>query len=252
MYYAGACWGENKAAIGFATSPTGLPGNWTDHGKMLQSFANSTYKAFDHNVLIDNATGKWYLTFGSFSSGVKQVELNATTGFCVDAACCINGTSCDDSMWSLATRPYDDSPLNAIEGPFLFKRGMWCVFEYLLITHVFLGSYFYLFFTYDFCCILENVRFAPYRVMVTRSLSHNGPFVDKQGKLALDGGASEVMVSDPNHFNIWGAGGVSVYTDNGTDIIVYHYYYLNSAGELRPKLAINNIGWTADSWPYVY
>jgi len=32
LYYAVSSWGTNHSAIGVATSPSGLPGTWTDHG----------------------------------------------------------------------------------------------------------------------------------------------------------------------------------------------------------------------------
>jgi arabinan endo-1,5-alpha-L-arabinosidase len=83
--------------------------------------------------------------------------------------------------------------------------------------------------------------------MVSRSTAPNGPFYDLEGKPILGGGGSELMVGN---YPIAGPGGPNIYKDGDEYIIVYHYYDLGDNG--NPRLAINNIAWTQDGWPYVY
>lgn len=98
-------------AIGVATSATGLPGEWEDHGLVISSNESSPYKAIDPNLFVDEVSGKWYLTFGSYVSGIFQTEVEPGTG----------KLKPDSIVKALATRP--NVLANPIEAPFLFKKG---------------------------------------------------------------------------------------------------------------------------------
>lgn len=80
-----------------------------------------------------------------------------------------------------------------------------------------------------------------------RSTSPQGPFLDKAGTSMLNGGGSEVLVSQ---FPIIGPGGTYVFHDTDVDLIVFHYY--DGLNNGRPRLSINYLGWSDDGWPYVY
>uniref|UniRef100_A0A914CGM2 Uncharacterized protein n=1 Tax=Acrobeloides nanus TaxID=290746 RepID=A0A914CGM2_9BILA len=64
---------------------------------------------------------------------------------------------------------------------------------YLNEQFLFLGQYYYLFFTYGICC--HGLK-STYRTVIGRSTSSQGPYVDKQGKSMLDGGKSEPLVTE--------------------------------------------------------
>jgi len=210
LYYAVSSWGTNHSAIGVATSPTGLPGTWTDHGKVFSSETTDGFNAIDPAVL--QADGRLWMTFGSYWTGIRMVELDPKTGTALPGA----------EVHHLATRP--DAPY-AVEGPSLVRHGR---------------SY-YLFASYDACCAGVN---STYKIRVGRSTSVTGPYTDSTGKPLLEGGGDLLLAS---HGRYTGPGGESVFRDHGTDWLAYHYYDAEDNG--TPKLGLNKLSWTRDGWP---
>ncbi|MFL6115074.1 MAG: arabinan endo-1,5-alpha-L-arabinosidase, partial [Catenulispora sp.] len=96
LYYAVSSWGTNHSAIGVATSASGLPGTWTDHGKVFSSETTDAWNAIDPAVI--SAGGKLWMSFGSYWTGIRMVRLDPRTGKAVSGA----------TVHHLATRP--DAP----------------------------------------------------------------------------------------------------------------------------------------------
>ncbi|MFF9187685.1 arabinan endo-1,5-alpha-L-arabinosidase [Streptomyces rochei] len=212
LYYAVSSWGTNHSAIGVATSATGLPGTWTDHGKVFSSETTDTWNAIDPAVV--RADGRLWMSFGSYWSGIRMVELDPATGKAVE----------DARVHHLATRP--DEPY-AVEGPEIVKH----------------GRYYYLFASHDACCSGVN---STYKIKVGRSASVTGPYVDSTGKPLLEGGGDLLL---QGHGRYLGTGGQSVFRDGGRDWLAYHYYDARDEG--TPKLGLNVLTWTKDGWPAV-
>ncbi|KAM0201600.1 hypothetical protein ACHAPA_009465 [Fusarium lateritium] len=211
MYYSASSFGERNSAIFLATSKTGASGSWTNQGVVVETTNSNDYNAIDGNLFVDS-DGKWWLSFGSFWSGIKMIQLDPSTGK-------RTGTN----MLSLAKR--DSSVDGAIEAPFIVKR----------------GSYYYLWVSFDRCC---NGAASTYRVMVGRSSSVAGPYVDKAGKQMMSGGGTEIMAS---HGDIHGPGHNAVFADSDADVLVYHYY--NNQG--TALLGINLLKYES-GWPVAY
>ncbi|GIF04859.1 arabinan endo-1,5-alpha-L-arabinosidase [Actinoplanes siamensis] len=211
MYYAASTFGSSKSAIFLAGSTTGAAGTWTDYGKIIESTAGSNWNAIDPNLTV-TPSGEWWLTFGSFWSGLKMIKINPSTGKRADSA-----------MHNIAERSVNSK---SVEAPFVFHH----------------GGYYYLFMSFDFCCRGAS---STYRVMVARSASITGPYRDRAGTLATAGGGTEILAT---HGSVYGPGHPAVFTDSDADVLVYHYY--TSAGDAR--LGINLIGWDSSAWPYVY
>lgn len=79
MYYSASTFGSNRSAIFLATSTTGAQGSWTNQGLVIESRTSDNWNAIDPNLVIDQS-GRWYLSFGSFWSGLKMIRLDAATG----------------------------------------------------------------------------------------------------------------------------------------------------------------------------
>ncbi|MEU4692596.1 arabinan endo-1,5-alpha-L-arabinosidase [Actinoplanes sp. NPDC023714] len=211
MYYSASTFGSSKSAIFLAASTTGAAGTWTDYGKVVESTATSGYNAIDPNLII-TSSGEWWLSFGSFWSGIKLVKLNPSTG-----------KRADSTIRSIAERFVNSK---SVEAPVIFERNGW----------------FYLFVAFDFCCKGAS---STYRVMVGRSRSITGPYADKSGTAMTAGGGTEILAS---HDAVYGPGHPAVFQDGSQTVLAYHYYQSNG----NAKLGINLLGFDAAGWPYVY
>ncbi|WP_371590778.1 MULTISPECIES: arabinan endo-1,5-alpha-L-arabinosidase [unclassified Streptomyces] len=214
MYYAVSTFGSTHSAIGFASSPSGQPGTWTDHGVVHATTTSSGYNAIDPNLFVDG-DGKWWLSFGSWSSGIKMIRLDPSTG---------KQYAADKTVRSLAARP---TGTKAVEGPAVVKH----------------GAYYYLFASYDTCCAGTS---STYKIKVGRASSPTGPYVDKNGVRMTENGGTEVLAT---HDKYIGPGGQSVLSDSDGDLLVYHYYDGTDGG--APKMGVNLLNW-GSGWPVAY
>jgi len=206
LYYSASSFGSSKSAIFLATSKTGLSGSWTNQGIVVEFSSNSGYNAIDGNLIID-PNGKWWLTFGSFWSGIELISLSSSTGK-------RNG----GDIWSLAARPDNGG---AVEAPHIVRR----------------GSYYYLWVSFDRCCQGAS---STYRIMVGRSKNLKGPYLDKNGKDMMSGGGTQMMSS---HGSIHGPGHNAIFADGDGDVLVYHYYKDNGVAQLGINLVKYVNGW---------
>jgi arabinan endo-1,5-alpha-L-arabinosidase len=233
MYYAVSKLGSRFSAIGLATSPTGLPGNWTDQGPVASSDSTKPYNAIDPNLMVD-AGGNWWLTFGSYWGGIYIVSIDPSTGK-LNAA--------NPTPANIAQRPGVAG--DPIEGGFVYQHN---------------GAY-YLFASYDYCC---EGSLSTYKIKVGRATSPTGPYVDESGTSLLNNGGTLILAG---HDYVAGPGGESVYYDTADnhDVLVYHYYDTRSDGQAflgfneygdvrfdgQAFLGINFLGWDANDFPYV-
>ncbi|KAF8671175.1 Glycosyl hydrolases family 43 [Rhizoctonia solani] len=192
LYYAASSFGSRNSAIFFATSTTGLPNSWTNQGLVLSTTNSDDYNAIDPSLIIDG--NNWWLTFGSFWSGIKLVPLGSSTG-----------KPSGSTIYSLAKRTAGGG---AVEAPMLIKN----------------GNYYYLFTSWDKCC---DGTSSTYNIRIGRSTSITGPYVDESGVALMSGGGTEILGL---HGSIIGPGGQSVFKDTDGWVIDYHYY--TSTGSL--------------------
>lgn len=213
LYYAASTFGSTNSAIGLAVSPTGTPGTFVDSGAPIYtSGACAGSNAIDPSSVMDIAGNPW-MVFGSWSSGIQIVPVDAATGIPASTAKCTQ----------LAYHPSG----TGLEGAYILPY----------------NGYYYLFASIDTCC--QGVS-STYRIIVGRSSSINGPYTDRGG-IALASGGGTIVLSA--HGTINGPGGESVLTDSGGQTLVYHYYDGNNNG--APALGMNLLAWTADGWPYI-
>ncbi|MBE1593492.1 arabinan endo-1,5-alpha-L-arabinosidase [Nonomuraea angiospora] len=211
LYYSASTFGSRNSAIFLATSTTGASGSWANQGLIISTTSSSNYNAIDPNLVVD-AQGRWWLSFGSFWTGIKLIQLDPATGKRL-------GTS----ITGLAQRT---GSTTAIEAPFIFRH----------------GSYYYLWVSFDACCQGAS---STYRVMVGRSTSVTGPYVDRNGLAMTSGGGTQVLAG---HGSVHGPGHQAVVPDSDAEVLYYHYYADNGA----PLLGINLLGYDSAGWPFVY
>ncbi|PTS99361.1 arabinan endo-1,5-alpha-L-arabinosidase [Pedobacter sp. HMWF019] len=235
LYYSVSAFGKNTSAIGVATNATLDPLSpyfkWTDQGKILQSYPGKTnWNAIDPNVITD-ARGTPWMVFGSFWDGIKLVKLKKDL-LQVDEDLNRIPTIASRKKDSGSPNPpaVDGNPAdaggNAIEAPFLFKK----------------NGYYYLFASIDYCC--KGVK-STYKMIVGRSKSVQGPYLDKSGAAMAKGGGSLLLQGD-EHWN--GTGHNAVVQFEGTDYLIFHAY--DAADQGIPKLRIEELQWS-DGWPSV-
>jgi arabinan endo-1,5-alpha-L-arabinosidase len=214
LYYSASTFGSRNSAIFLATSPTAMPGTWTNHGIVARTSNANDYNAIDPNLVVD-AAGAWWLTFGSFWTGIKMIRIDPATG---------KQHAGDRTLYGLARRP--PTVDGAVEAPFIVAR----------------GGHYYLFVSFDLCCRGTS---STYRVMVGRSTSITGPYLDRAGVAMTSGGGTEILAA---HGGVVGPGHQAVLPDTDAWVLVYHYYTSTAPGG---RLGINLIDWS-DGWPTVF
>lgn len=209
LWYSASSFGSNRSAIFLATSPTGAAGTWTHRGLVVESSTSSDFNAIDPAVTVA-ADGRWWMSFGSFWSGIKMIELDKTSGLRTGSA-----------FHSIASRGG-----GAIEAPNIQYR----------------NGYYYLYVSFDACCRGAD---STYRIMVGRSASITGPYVDRAGVPMMNGGGTQLLAG---HDGVFGPGHQAVFSDADADVLAYHYYSATGAS----FLGINLLGYDSAGWPYVY
>lgn len=224
LYYSVSRFGSNRSAIGLATAATldpAAPGHgWRDEGMVLQSTPADDYNAIDPAFIVDG-DGRHWLSFGSFWSGLKLVELDPTTGKPLHPGI---------RPLRLASRPVPAGAPSSIEAPYIFMR----------------GGYYWLVASYDYCCKGVN---STYYTVIGRATSITGPYLGKDGSSMLAGGGTVLLRGDlPEQGRYRGPGHAGHYRGaDGIDRIAYHAYDRHHAG--APTLRIATLTWGGDGWP---
>lgn len=209
---------EGVIALATSSNPNGP---WVDAGRIVASCGTKPgcttgFNAIDPAPFIDSA-GKWWMSYGSWSDGIHMLQLDPASGLRLAS---------NTTDYKIAVRSAGE------EGSFIYP-------------YVFNGTqYYYYFAPINTCC---SGTTSTYRIIVGRSTSPTGPFVDRGGLDLYSASGGTILLS--SHSNIYGPGGQSVMTVNGQPLLVYHYYDGNANG--TPTLGLNYLGFDASGWPYV-
>lgn len=222
LFYSVSVFGKNSSAIGVATNKTLNQSDsnfkWVDHGKVVESIpGKNNWNAIDPNIIKDDS-GKNWMTFGSFWDGIKMVQLTNDL------------LNIDTSIYKIETiasqKKKGESGNNAIEAPFIFKK----------------GSYYYLFASIDYCCKAEK---STYKMIVGRSKDIRGPYLDQSNIPLTNGGGTVLLTGNKNWY---GVGHNAVYNADGKYYLVFHGYDASDNG--KSKLRIEILNWK-NNWPLV-
>lgn len=207
LYYAISTFGSEVSCIGLATNSR-LASGWSDQGQVICSKNGDGYNTIDPHVLID-PSGKHWMVFGSFWTGIKLVELNPSTG-----------KTLNSQIYPLAVNPVANP--DAIEASWI---------QYY-------NGYYYLYVDWGQCC--KGVQ-STYQIRIGRSKSIMGPYLDKSGMDMEKGGGTSLIPIKQGH--IIGPGQVGIFEN----YLTYHYYDGNNNG--TPTLNIVNISYDSSQWP---
>jgi arabinan endo-1,5-alpha-L-arabinosidase len=214
LYYSVSTFGKNTSAIALATNPTLDPADpaflWTDQGIVIQSNDKSDFNTIDPAAILD-ADGKLWMSFGSFWSGIRLIELDPKTGKRIAA---------DSPVHSLARS-------DSIEASYIFRH----------------GDYYYLFVNWGTCCRGAD---STYNIRVGRCRAITGPYLDKEGKDLRTGGGTLLLATDGQFI---GPGHAGIIQENDKFWMSMHFYDGSRRG--AGTLAIRPLSWDAEGWPVV-
>ena len=210
--------GTADSGIGVATASS-PEGPWNNHGMVISNSSLGVAGCIDPEFV--SADGKNYLFFGSFSH-IYAIELTA------------NG------LGRAAGTPLHTVAGSAYEAPYVYNKDG---YYYLFASAGYWGS--------DYKA--DN----PYRVVVGRSKSVLGEYVDKHGNRMLDSqrawGMSyanpghELVIRDGHGYSATGHNGEIMTDKNGNDWIVYHAE--KTLGAARTVM-LDKLNWV-DGWPII-
>jgi beta-xylosidase len=214
LYYSVSSFGKKTSVIALASNATLDPASpkfkWRDEGIVIRSGVSTNYNAIDPALLRDR-DGRLWMSFGSYWSGLKLVELDPATGQRLAPAAPLLAIAHDRSL----------------EAAFIHQR----------------GESFYLFANYGWCCRGIN---STYHIRVGRSATIAGPYRDREGRPLLDGGGTLVLASEGPFI---GPGHASIMTTGGQEWFGCHFYDATQRGQ--PRYALRPLSWDEQGWPVV-
>ncbi|NBT83088.1 MAG: arabinan endo-1,5-alpha-L-arabinosidase, partial [Betaproteobacteria bacterium] len=167
LHYSVSTLGSQKSVLGLATAealdPAHPKGGWKDQGLVLASETRKDpYNALDSSVCLDE-TGRPWIVWGSYFSGIFLAEADPATGKLVPGA----------QHHHVATRVpgngHQGNPGPGIEGPVIVRK----------------HGRFYL-----FVSLADQIN---YHVVVGRADRITGPYLDRMGKPLLGEGGTPVI-----------------------------------------------------------
>lgn len=214
LYYSASSFGKMTSAIGLVTNPTLDPDDpayhWSDQGFVVRTQEGDGYNAIDPSVFHDSDGSLW-LTFGSYWSGIKLIQLEPQTG---------KRMTPDSKLFSIA---YNES----IEASYLTRH----------------DSYYYLFVNWGSCCAGPK---STYNIRIGRSKAVTGPFLDKAGTDMLHSGGSLFLAT--TNGPLIGPGHAGTLNAQGKDWFSSDFEGDVRMGG-RATLAIMPLRWNTDGWP---
>lgn len=209
---------DSSSGIAVLTSKSAT-GPYSLKGRITYSGDTGIKDSIDPEVVVDPGTGKVWLFFGS-TGKMHRVQLNSTGTALAEGAEYTHVAGLNNK--DVAGRD------KVFEGAYLYYRdGYWYLFASA-------GEYWN----------------ETYKIVVGRSESLEGTFLNKDGKLMSEG-YSTTILSTP-YERLFGPGhNGEIFTDSyGDDYIVYHCHDKNAGDNEKRFLCLQQIFWDKDGWPY--
>ncbi len=235
MAYSCSTFGRNTSAIGLVSSPTldfrdTVNYHWRDEGALVCSRERRDFwNAIDPGFIIDENNEPW-LSWGSFWDGIQLIRLDPKTMH-VKAGekprTIARRVALKDTLSAEPNPTSRHAGRNAIEAPFILRH----------------GDYFYLFASHDYCC--RGMQ-SNYKVVVGRSRTVAGPYLDREGRDMAQGGGTLIIEGDKVNFEAAGHS-AAYHLPDGKDLFICHGYSTKHHGQAI--LIQRLIEWTEDGWP---
>ncbi len=209
LYYAMSTWGGQWDCGIGVATANNLWGPWTDHGKLFVSKDIGVKNSIDPCIGEEN--GHLFLFWGSFC-GIFAIELTS------------------DGLSVKAGEAPRQVAGTLIEGACIYKRDSW----YYLIGSV--GT----------CCSgLEST----YHLVVARSASLLGPYVDKNERSAIENHFSTLLtasdeVAGPGHCS-------EIVTDDANNTWMLYHGWLRRDEDAGRVVFLDQLKWTENGWPTI-
>ncbi|GAA0194785.1 hypothetical protein GCM10009122_58560 [Fulvivirga kasyanovii] len=240
LYYSASVWGTTYSCIGVVVNKTLDPQDpeykWVDQGDIG---IHSPKWGWNINAIdpamMKSPDGRVWMTYGSFNKdGIMVTEIDTVSG---------------------APKGTTVSVANSWTGGYSYGEGEGAHTLY----H---DGYYYLFYNKGGCC--SGIA-SSYYIVMGRSTSPQGPFVDKSGKqMRLENEASGgtiVFKHDDSRGledRYYGPGHLGSFRENGVDYVTFHYYEPNGpfpneeANNMgSPTLGLAKLEWGEDGWPSI-
>lgn len=224
MYYSLSTWGDPNPGIGVASAPR-PQGPWTDHGKLFRSLEIGVNNSIDPGVFVAE-DGRVFMVWGSMR-GNYIVELTS------------DGLHLKDETLEAASQ-------SKIRVAGLDTSIGWTVDTYEAAYVRYFDGYYYLFLSMGTCCEGSS---STYQVVVGRSQSPTGPYLDDQGRAMTARNVGKLVIARNDNFV--GTGHNSVIDDvNGEPWFYYHAYHNDNPNRGR-VLLMERMLFDDNGWPYV-
>lgn len=191
-----------ESAIGVAVSDSLNNPNWQDLGMVVSSKTEPLTPQGEPTNTIDaglyrDADGNVWMAYGSHYGGIFVTQIDPTTGK------------------RMSDQRY----------PVVGHNGAWNEYEGAQVTYI--NGYYYMFVNLGECCAGDD---STYYIVVGRSTSPTGPFLDKDGVDLYNYGGTTLLTTEGDYI---GPGHYGYFNNNGQNLVSIHYYD----------------GTTADGWP---
>ena len=181
---------------------------WSEAVEVCASDGMEDQDAIDPGVLLDPTTGRMWVSYGTYFGTIRLIELDPKTGYRVKG------------------NKEKDIAIDCEATDLIYRNGWY----YLLGTH---GT----------CCDGVN---STYNIVVGRSRSVEGPYIDNVGRDMYHGGGRMVIAAGDRKTGAGHFGRTII--DEGVEVMSFHWEADFDQGG-RSVLAIRPLLWKND-WPY--
>ena len=180
---------------------------WSDAVEVCYSDGMEDQDAIDPGVLLDPTSGRLWVSYGTYFGTIRLIELDPQTGF------------------RAAGNKEKDIAIDCEASDLIYRNG----YYYLLGTH---GT----------CCDGVN---STYNIVVGRSKSVQGPYIDNVGRDMYHGGGKMVIAAGDRKTGAGHFGRTII--DEGVEVMSFHWEADFDMGG-RSTLAVRPLLWKND-WP---